>query len=159
MNDAREVRRVALDDPEAKALVDSMAAYLAELYREDGRRRPSKVHAEHFEPPSGTFLVVWDEGEAVACGGVRPCEVGPGIGELKRVWVEPHARGRGLARLLLARLEDEARVLGYSEVYLDTGPLQHEAMRLYETSGYRTIANYGANAKSTFRRSYAKSLA
>lgn len=150
-------RITELDSPEGAALIAAMVGHLKSLYA-DFDRMPSLIHPKDFRHPVGAFVVVDLDGEPVACGGLRPCDAGAGIGELKRIWVEPHVRGRGLSRLLLDRLEREAAALGYSELYLDTGPRQLEAMRLYETSGYRSIPNYGRNAASTFVTSYAKRL-
>ncbi|MCU1492305.1 MAG: GCN5-related N-acetyltransferase [Acidimicrobiaceae bacterium] len=158
LDDAPGARIADLASPEVAPLVEAMAAFLDDLYGTRDRI-PTVLEPDQFRPPGGAFVLVEVGDVPVACGGVRACGEGANIGELKRIWVEPHARGKGLARLLLERLEQEARALGYDELYLDTGPLQHEAMRLYETSGYRSIANYGARANSNFYRSYAKRLA
>lgn len=92
---------------------------------------------------------------AAACA---PVGVAGRVGELKRLWVEPEHRNKGLARQLLACLEARAVELGYERLYLHTGPLQAAAMRLYESSGFRSIPNYGTNAASTFLHSYEKVL-
>ncbi|HUZ19588.1 MAG TPA: GNAT family N-acetyltransferase [Acidimicrobiales bacterium] len=132
-----------------------MLAYLADLYAD---LVPRPLDAGEFAPPSGTFLILDVDGAAAACGGVRACEVAGAVGELKRLWVEPEHRNKGLARELLACLEARAVELGYERLYLDTGPLQAAAMRLYESSGYRSVPNYGRNAASTFLRAYEKVL-
>jgi GNAT superfamily N-acetyltransferase len=81
---------------------------------------------------------------AVACGGVRACQDGPpGVGEIKRMYVDPVLRGRGLGRVLLAALEEEGRRLGYERLWLETGTAQPEALRLYETGGWTPIPKYG----------------
>jgi putative acetyltransferase len=64
-------------------------------------------------------------------------------GEIKRVYVVPEARGRGLSRLLMGTLLDLARGLGYTWLQLETGDVQPEAVGLYETSGWQRVANYG----------------
>ncbi|HVC26170.1 MAG TPA: GNAT family N-acetyltransferase [Acidimicrobiales bacterium] len=147
-------------DPAAREvgeMVDRMLDDLAVLY--SGFDRSVMIlDPGEFRPPVGAWVVVELGGRPLASGGVRRCEVGDTIGELKRIWVEPEARGRGVARVLLAALERRAAELGYDEIYLDTGPRQHAAMRLYETSGYEVISNYGRNAASTFLTSYAKRL-
>jgi len=87
-----------------------------------------------FEPPDGVFLVVRDGDRALACGGVaRFDEV---RGELKRMYVVPDARGRGLGRLLLDELERRARKLGYEALVLETGDRQEAAVALYARSGF-----------------------
>ena len=117
-----------------------------------------------FEPEAaGAFLVGWletDGGDhvAVAMGGVKRLALGEGRAELKRMFVAEEARGRGLARELLERLEDEARRLGYREVWLETGTPQFEAVALYESSGYELIDNYGRYKDHPSVRCYAKPL-
>ena len=66
------------------------------------------------------------------------------------MYVVPAARGRGLARVLLAALEDAALDLGYTTVRLDTGALQPHAQALYESAGYRAIGNFNANPVATY---------
>jgi GNAT superfamily N-acetyltransferase len=77
-------------------------------------------------------------------------ELSHGTCEIKRMYVVPAARGRGVARALLAALEDAARALGYSRARLDTGPRQPHAERMYRESGYRPIANFNANPVASF---------
>ena len=64
-------------------------------------------------------------------------------GEIKRVYVVPEARGRGLSRLLMSALIDLARELGYTCLQLETGDVQPEAVGLYESSGWIRVPNYG----------------
>lgn len=152
------VRVVDPTFPPVPEMVERMLDHLEGLY-EGFDRGEMSLDAGDFRPPSGAWVVVERDGRPLACGGVRRCEVGESTAELKRIWVEAPARRTGLSRLLLAALEVCASELGYTEIYLDTGPRQLEAMRLYETSGYERIANYGRNAASTFLTSYAKLLA
>ena len=131
---------------------DLLAALLAELYAMygpvDGPDMPSATPAD-LAPPRGTFLVGFDAGGApVCCGGVKG--LGDGAAEIKRMYVVPGARRRGLARALLGALEEAARDLGYAIVRLDTGPHQPHARALYESAGYRTIGNYNANLLATY---------
>lgn len=94
-----------------------------------------------FEPPDGAFLVVHEDGKAVACGGV--CSYEGTTAELRRMYVAPGARGRGVGRALLQALEEEARALGYALLRLETGDRQPEAIRLYVSSGYLPIPRFG----------------
>jgi GNAT superfamily N-acetyltransferase len=94
-----------------------------------------------FAEPDGVFLVVrGDDGAAVACGGIARFD--ETRGELKRMYVLPEHRGRGLGRRLLAELEAAARRLGYASIVLETGDRQHEALALYTSSGYERIPCY-----------------
>jgi GNAT superfamily N-acetyltransferase len=91
-----------------------------------------------FEPPAGVFLVLRDDdGRAVGCGGIARYD--ETRGELKRMYVVPEARGRGLGRRLLVELEEQARALGYASVVLETGDRQPEALGLYGSAGYVRI--------------------
>ena len=94
-----------------------------------------------FEPPVGAFLIAWEDGEAVACGGIACYD--DATAEIRRMYVLPDARGRGLGQLLLDSLENEARVLGYSFVRLETGKRQAAAIGLYVSAGYQPIPRYG----------------
>jgi GNAT superfamily N-acetyltransferase len=97
--------------------------------------------AAMFIEPDGVFLVVRDDdGAAVACGGIARFD--GERAELKRMYVVPAARGRGLGRRILVELEDAARGLGYTGVVLETGDRQPEALGLYESSGYERIPCY-----------------
>jgi putative acetyltransferase len=94
--------------------------------------------AAMFVHPDGVFLVLRDDdGRAVGCGGIARYD--ETRGELKRMYVLPEARGRGLGRRLLVELEEQARALGYASVVLETGDLQPEALGLYRSSGYERI--------------------
>ncbi len=83
----------------------------------------------------------------VAGGGVR--RLAPGLAEVKRMYVTPAHRGRGLAGALLGALEDQAADLGCSAVRLDTG-LQPRALTLYRRAGYRAIDPYNDNPYAVF---------
>ncbi len=136
--------------PPAADLITAMAAELTELYRDvDAGVAPVPVTAAELRPPRGACVVGWDDrGEPVAVGGVRT--LGDGVGEVKRMYVLPAARGRGLARALLAALEDEARALGHARLRLDTGPRQGAAEALYRSAGYAEVERYNANPYASF---------
>lgn len=97
-------------------------------------------------PPSaadiGVVLVARDdEGTPVGCGALR--FLGDGVAEVKRMYVVPSARGHGVARAVLAGLEDAARDLGRTTLRLETGPRQPEAVGLYLSAGFRPIDAFG----------------
>ncbi|WCO65360.1 GNAT family N-acetyltransferase [Iamia majanohamensis] len=102
------------------------------------------VTAEAVRPPAGRFLVARLDGVAVGCGALRPLPGGPSdVAEVKRMFTAPVARGRGVARVLLAHLEEAAAELGYRTVVLETGLAQPEAIALYRSAGWELMAPYG----------------
>ena len=115
------------------------------------------LEADHLEPPDGMFLVAWDGDTPVGCGGVRKHDAT--TGEVKRMYVAPDARRRGISRAVLRELEGRARVIGYTRLVLETGTMQPEAIALYESEGYARIAGYGYYGDATHVRCYAKDLA
>lgn len=140
---------ISADGWPAAELVEAMVQEMAEMYgsRIDGDDMPSAKPAD-FAEPAGTFLVGFLDGEPVAAGGVKP--LGDGVAEIKRMYVHPSARRRGVARRLLAELEAAARRRGHEAVRLDTGPKQPHAVALYESAGYAEIGNYNANPRATY---------
>jgi GNAT superfamily N-acetyltransferase len=122
----------------------------------------AEVRVEDVTPPKGGFLVAWlqvDGGDeqAVGCGAIRPSPF-EDAAEIKRMYVREEARGRGISRLLLEALEDEARSLGYRRTVLETGVEQPEAMALYESAGYTSIEGFGAYRASPLSRCYERAL-
>jgi GNAT superfamily N-acetyltransferase len=105
---------------------------------------------------ANTFLVAYLDGRPVGCGAFRP--MGGGAAEVKRMYVEPECRGRGIARRVLAELEERARRAGHALARLETGIRQPEAIRLYESAGYRRIPNYGIYADNPDSVCFEKSL-
>jgi GNAT superfamily N-acetyltransferase len=140
---------VPADTPPARELIAAMVAEMAVLYGPiDGPHMPSATPAD-FAAPHGTFLVGFDDDGAPVCaGGVKRLD--GDAAEIKRMYVVPAARGRGLARVLLGALEDAARELGYAVVRLDTGEHQPHAQALYESAGYRSVGNFNANPVASF---------
>jgi GNAT superfamily N-acetyltransferase len=143
-----EVRTEPPDAPAARALYD---AYLA-LVRE---RLPGFVptdeifpDAEAFEGPGRAWLVLYEDGEPVGCGGLRP--LAPGVGEIKRMFVRAAARRRGHGRRLLAELEAAARAAGYRKLRLYTTEVLAEARTLYEASGYALVSTREREGRRDF---------
>lgn len=144
-----EIRTVPSDAEPALSLVEAMVVEVSELYgRIDVPGAPSATPAD-FAPPTGAFLVIYDDDKPVAGGGVKAL-ADEGACEIKRMYVVPEARGLGLASMLLKALEDEARRLGYTTVRLDTGAKQPQAQAMYERAGYRQIGNFNANPFASF---------
>jgi GNAT superfamily N-acetyltransferase len=136
-----EIRRESFASEAAVALADALEAELLATY--DGEPGSGGLPAAAvFETANGgAFLIGRIEGEAVACGGVARYD--DATGEIRRMYVVPEARGRGLSRLVLEALEEEARALGYALVRLDTGKLQAAAIGLYVSAGFGPIERYG----------------
>jgi putative acetyltransferase len=133
-------RRDSLDSPTAHQLVSELNAELAGRYPEEGATY-FRLDADEVAPGRGVFLTVWQDGRAIGCGALR--KLPDGRGELKRMYVVPAARGKGVARQLLITLEDWARRLGLEELVLETGARQHEAIALYRRAGYTDVPLYG----------------
>jgi GNAT superfamily N-acetyltransferase len=129
-----------LSGPPAQVLIGRLNAELTERYPSPGDRHFDLAEAQ-VSGERGVFLVVRVNGEPVGCGALRRID---GVtGELKRMYVEPQARGSGLGRRLLAELEQHARRLGLRRLVLETGDRQHEATRLYEGAGFTRVPCFG----------------
>jgi ribosomal protein S18 acetylase RimI-like enzyme len=143
--------RFVLCDPEEAPASELLAAMRAELigaYDNAGRLdNPPLVPAE-LRAPGGAYYVGYEGSEAVAGGGLR--HIGDGVAEIKRMYVCPEARSRGVAAELLRMLEEAARALGYASARLDTGPKQVTAQRLYRSAGYTEISPYNDNPFACF---------
>lgn len=137
-----DLRSVHPASPEAQQAVQS---YFDELdVRFPAGFDPGDHHdEEHMAPGAGAFVVAASDGEPVACGGVQ--EIGPGVGEIKRMWVHPGWRGAGLGSRLLRHLEQVAADLGHHTIRLDTNGTLVEAIAMYERTGYRPIDRYNDN--------------
>ena len=127
------------DSPDVQALVTAQQAEMLELYEGEADIGPTR-EASMFVEPDGVFLVVRDDDRAVACGGIARFD--ETRGELKRMYVLPDARGRGLGRRVLVELEAAARRLGYRALVLETGDRQEAALGLYISAGFEQIPCY-----------------
>lgn len=140
-----------VDSGDGRRLERAMAAEMDELYgRAGGIDAPDmpKAGPAELNPPAGRFVVGYEDGEAICCGGIK--RLSAQACEFKRMYVIPAARSRGVARALLAELERRAVELGFERAHLDTGPKQPAAQHLYESAGYRPIENFNANPVATF---------
>ena len=109
---------------------------------------PARIAAPttEFTSPDGVFLLARLDGRAVGCGAVRTLDTDHA--EIKRMWVAPAVRGRGIGRSLLAALESAAAELGCHTVRLDTAAYLAEALPLYLSAGYAEIPAYNDNPYS-----------
>jgi putative acetyltransferase len=127
------------DSPDAQALCAAQQAEMLALYEGEADIGP-KRDAWMFEPPDGVFVLVRDGDRPVACGGIARFD--ESRAEVKRMYVVPAARGRGLGRRVLVELEQLARAFGYTGLVLETGDRSAAALSLYTSSGYERIASY-----------------
>jgi GNAT superfamily N-acetyltransferase len=143
----------ALDAPESLELIEAVQQEYVVRY---GGRDVTELAVAEFAPPQGIFVIGRDAGQPVACGGVRLVETD--VGELKRMYVVPAARRRGIARALLEHLEYETRQLGATRLRLETGLHQPEALALYASAGYVDGEPFGHYAGAPLARHLAKNL-
>ena len=137
------LRAVGYADPVAQHLIERVQQEYVVRY---GGRDAAVVDPAEFSPPLGLFLVAEVDGVPAGCGGWRA--YGDGVAELKRMYVEPAFRRRGLAALLLAELEGTAAAAGHRQLLLNSGDRQPEALALYARAGYTPVAGYGVYADS-----------
>lgn len=155
-----DLRRVPIDDPDARALIELVQEEYVVLY---GGRDESPIDQTEFLAPQGAFFVGHLDGVPVVSGAWRRRSDVDFAGttdtaEIKRMYVVPSARGLGLARRMLAHLESTASEAGVQAMVLETGLLQPEAIRLYESSGYVSIPPFGYYRDSEVNRCFGKPL-
>lgn len=154
------IRQVPLTDPDVQVLVEEVQAEYVVRY---GGPDESVIDAKEFDPPTGAFFVGYLDGIPLAMGGwrrrpdVRALD-GTAAAEIKRMYVAPPGRRNGLARVVLARLEESARSAGADLMVLETGIMQPEAIGLYTTSGYTPVHAFGYYAWSPNSRYFGKRL-
>jgi GNAT superfamily N-acetyltransferase len=144
---------VPLDHPRARALEDQLKIEMGIRYGGSG---PGPVPVEHFVPPEGAFVIALIGENTVACGGFRFLR--PDIAEIKRMYVDPAARGRGIGRSLLRFLEEQAAAASYTQLWLETGTEQPEAIALYTSAGYRPMDPYGEFRYDSRSRCFCRTL-
>jgi GNAT superfamily N-acetyltransferase len=124
----------------SRALIDSLNAELSGMYSEPGATH-FRLDPEEVTGGRGAFLIVYHEGTPVGCGALRLLDAE--TAELKRMYVSPAVRGKGLGRRLVAALEAAARARGVRRLVLETGVRQAAALALYRATGFQPIALYG----------------
>ncbi|MER6468942.1 GNAT family N-acetyltransferase [Streptomyces collinus] len=156
------IRRVRFDHPDAVKLNDEVQAEYHLRYGDGGDA--TSLDAADFDPPRGAYLIAYDEHDRpVATGGWRSQDANDegntdGDAELKRMFVVSQMRGRGLARRILAALEEDARAAGRLRMVLETGTKQPEAIALYTSCGYEPCDKFGYYRHYEDSRCYAKAL-
>lgn len=146
----------------SSADVDEVIAsgLIAQLDAEILRRYPGEpingVEPDEFRASGGYFVIGYWLARAVGCGAFRPYD--QTTVEIKRMFVAPEFRGRGIARAILGTVEAEARGRGYVRSILETANRQPEAIALYRSCGYKDIAKYGHYVDSARSLCFGKEL-
>jgi pimeloyl-ACP methyl ester carboxylesterase/GNAT superfamily N-acetyltransferase len=131
------------DGPAARTLVPAYVDEIRAMYPDWTPDVPPRLTARDVEPPAGRWLVAYRGEQPIGCAGLKRLD--ERTAEIKRVYVAPEARGAGVARALLARLEEIARTVGYDRLRLDTGAEQPASVALFTSIGYEQIPDYNGN--------------
>ena len=151
----------AVESPEhvaaASTLVAEYLAWVADIARSsygltfdvDDMLRSDLEDRSKFYPPSGRFYLVRHDNAYVGVGCLKA--LGADVCELQRMYVQPGVRGIGAGRLLLARLLDDARAIGYRSVRLESLRALAPAHRLYRSVGFHEVAAYSENSMQAYQ--------
>ncbi|WP_342086381.1 GNAT family N-acetyltransferase [Dyadobacter sp. OTU695] len=131
------LRRTDSDDEDFKALVKLLDADLA---IRDGADHGFYSQFNKIDKIRHA-VVCYENGQAIGCGAIKAFS--DEAMEVKRMYVSPEGRNKGIATRVLTELEDWAREMRYARCVLETGKRQPEAIALYEKNGYRRTENYG----------------
>ncbi|HLH51397.1 MAG TPA: helix-turn-helix domain-containing GNAT family N-acetyltransferase [Roseiarcus sp.] len=138
---AIEIRIEASDSEDGRWCLDQYFEELARRFENGFDPAKSNPAAdEEMTPPSGCFVIARRAGRPIGCGALKR-KTGA-IGEIKRMWTAPDARGQGVARRVLQRLEDEAQAFGLKTLRLETNRMLKEAQALYRAQGYVEVAPF-----------------
>ncbi len=137
MTDDILIARVTAPNDDARLLVGELEDTLAANYPAEQRHGLS---LDAIFQPHIRFFVARFGGVPAGCGGVALLD---GFAELKRMYVRPAFRGRGVSKALLCQLESAARDEGYTALTLETGTVQHAALRFYEREGFARCNSFG----------------
>ena len=142
---AIEVRREEITSAMAQALILALNEELTAQYPEEGATH-FRLDPDEVAEGRGVFLVAYEGGRPIGCGAIR--RIDDDTAEIKRMYVERGARGRGVGRALLQSLEAEGRRLGVTRIVLETGVRQLAALALYSAAGFSRIPAFGEYAGS-----------
>ncbi|HEX9227916.1 MAG TPA: GNAT family N-acetyltransferase [Arthrobacter sp.] len=135
--------RIDRDNPGRADVQELLSEHLADMFATSPAESVHALDSAALSGPAITFWTARDESEVLGCGALKQLE--PGQGEIKSMRTAAHARGRGVATLLLRHIVDEARRSGYSRLYLETGSQEFfaPARRLYQRHGFSTCPPFG----------------
>lgn len=144
LSNARVTAEITPIDPEHADARYCLAEYVAELNRRSTRGFDPTIGAtalpHEVRPPAGQFFVVYVDGRAIGCGGVKHHADAPA--EIKRMWIAPSARGLGLGRRMLETLESCAREGGARVARIETSAVLTEALALYRATGWSEVPRF-----------------
>lgn len=138
---SERISRTDIQSPIARQLIDALNAEMFELYPEEGLEEYLQIEPGEVAPGRGVFLVAYAEEEPVACGAIRLID--SQTAEVKKMYVAPNMRRRGVGTEILLALEQAARELGATNIVLETGARQPEALAFYARCGFSKIGRFG----------------
>jgi putative acetyltransferase len=136
-----EIERVESATDDVRLLIGELDAELNAAYPPEQRHG---LDLRRILQPGVSFFVARLDGEPAGCGGVAFAD---GLAEVKRMYVRPSMRGRGVAQALVRRIEDEARARGATRLVLETGDAQAAALRFYARAGFTRRGAFGQYAR------------
>jgi GNAT superfamily N-acetyltransferase len=139
-DEALALRVEPADSTASRTLQGAFFADIAERYPGWKPTSSQSVETSELAPPAGIWLVAYLGDRPVGCGGLQALD--PQTAEIRRIFINQTARGRGIGRALLSELEAHARRIGYQRVRLTTGDQQPEALNLFESAGYKETAPF-----------------
>lgn len=132
---------VRVGDPRAQACLNAYYTELSQRLKQGfDVSLSADPEAAAMEAPRGAFLIAVSDGRAIGCVGLKGTD--KGYAEIKRLWIDPSARGLGLATRLMAEIEARARALGIARLRLDTNSALPEAIALYRRAGWTEIGRF-----------------
>ncbi len=145
--------RIEQDDPGSPDVRELLSGHLADMYATSPADSVHALDPAALSDPAITFWTARQDSELLGCGALKQLE--PGQGEIKSMRTAVHARGRGVATLLLARILEDARRSGYERLFLETGSQDFfaPARRLYQRDGFiecPPFAGYVLDPNSVF---------
>ncbi len=147
------LRTVEPTEPAIRALIEALDEYRKSLYPLEFTLL---VPPEKLKSPPIVFLAAYEDDQLLGCGGIDFTD--PDYAEIRKMYVEPAARGKGVADLLLNALEQQARQRQYHLICLETGKFQEAAMGLYQKHGYQPSKAFGPYQENPYSRYYSKTL-
>lgn len=151
-----------MDTEPGRTLTYELWCEMEKLYADDptapeANGETDDLRNDELFPPTGRFVIIYDDdARPIACGAIRRRDAQSA--EIKRMYVRPEARGRGISRMILRELESTAIDFGYRALVLETGLRQPEAIALYESHGYTVVPNFGFYKESQLSVCYRKEL-
>ncbi|MCX6650199.1 MAG: GNAT family N-acetyltransferase [Methanomassiliicoccales archaeon] len=155
-NQESELLEIRMVDPLLPEVIDMLWEMRREIDRMYDEVTTSPPPQEEFLSPRAVFLAVTSNGRMVGCGAIKPFD--GETAEIKRLFVSPAYRRKGIARWIMQELERKATELRYRQTILDTGYKQQGAMRLYESLGYRRIPCAGRQGMKEWSVCFEKRL-